>query len=82
MLEGKIRKLDLAERTVVVQTADGREVTARVPESTIIEVSEPETMGTMGGTLEDLEVGYLVELDVHEPGHDGVCHCNALVSIS
>ncbi|HEX9843451.1 MAG TPA: hypothetical protein VGC20_11910 [bacterium] len=82
MLEGKIRRLDLVERTLVVETVDGRELTATVPERANIEVSEPNTMGTMPGTLEDLDVGYLVQMDVHET-HDGhPCTCLSLVSIS
>lgn len=82
MVEGKIRKLDFAERTVVVQTVDGRELTARVPLGTSIEISEPETMGTMGGALEDLEVGYLVELQVDEHESNGACTCSSLVCVS
>ena len=82
MVEGKISKLDLAARTVVVKTTDGRELTAVVPEHLVVEVSEPESMGTVGGTLEDLDVGYLVELDVHEAHDDHPCTCVSLVSIS
>ena len=84
MLQGKIRKVDMEARTVVVATTDGREVTATVPESMIIEVSEPETMGTMSGTLADLEVGYLVEFNIHE--HEGqasdACTCTSLTCVS
>jgi hypothetical protein len=82
MLSGKIRKLDLVERTVVVLTDDGKELTAKVPESASIEVSEPNAMGTMGGRLEDLEEGYLVQLEVHQPHEDHPCTCLSLVSIS
>jgi hypothetical protein len=82
MLAGKIRKLDLAGRTLVVLTDDGRELTAHVPENAVIEVSEPNTMGTMGGKLEDFEEGYLVQLDVHEAHDDHPCTCMTLVSIS
>lgn len=82
MLEGKIRRLDLAERTVVVATNDGREVVAKVPEGVLIEISEPETMGTMGGELEDLEVGYLVEMDVRDHEAPGACTCTSLVCVS
>jgi hypothetical protein len=82
MLEGKIRKLDLAARTVVVQTTDGREVTAKLHETANIEVSEPNGMGTMGGRLEDFEVGYLVQLHVHEISENHPCTCTSLVSIS
>lgn len=82
MVEGKILKLDLAERTVVVRTSDGRELTAKVPQGTSIEISEPETMGTMGGDLEDLDVGYLVELNVDEHEGNGACTCSSLVCVS
>jgi hypothetical protein len=82
MLEGKIRRLDLQERTVVVQTVDGRELTAKVHENATIEVSEPNTMGTTGGKLEDLEEGYLVQLDVHDAQDGHPCTCMTLVSIS
>ncbi len=82
MLEGTITKLDMAARTVVVRTGDGRDVTARVPQDAVIEVAEPETMGTMGGELEDLEEGYLVQLDVHEHAGDDACTCVALVCVS
>lgn len=82
MLEGTITRLDLEARTVVVRTGDGREVTATVPRDTIIEVAEPETMGTMGGELEDLEEGYLVQLDVHDHADETACTCLSLVCIS
>ena len=82
MLEGKIRKLDVAERLLVVETHDGRQVTAKVPEHANIEVSEPNTMGTMGGTLEDLDVGYLVQLDVHDATDDHPCTCFKILSVS
>ena len=82
MLEGKIRKLDLVERTLVLETHDGRHLTAHVPEHANIEVSEPNTMGTTGGTLEDLGVGFLVQLDVHEAQGDHPCSCFKVLSIS
>ena len=82
MLEGTITKLDLDTRTIVVRTEGGEEVTATVPLNTIIEVSEPETMGTMGGELEDLEEGYLVQLDVAEHTSAGACTCVSLLCVS
>jgi hypothetical protein len=82
MLAGKIRKLDLEGRTVVVVTEDGRELTAHVPAHARIEVSEPNTMGLIGGTLADLDVGYHVQMDVHEAHEDQPCTCMTLVSIS
>jgi hypothetical protein len=82
MLQGKIRKLDVAERTLVVEMADGRHLTTIVPENANIEVSEPNTMGVIAGTLEDLGVGYLVELDIHDATEGHPCTCMNLVSIS
>lgn len=82
MVEGKILKLDLAARTVIVRTTDGRELTAKVPQGTSIEISEPESMGTMGGDLEDLDVGYLVELHIDEHEGQGACTCSSLVCVS
>ena len=82
MIAGKIRKLDLEQRTLVVLTEDGREITALVPESASISVCEPNTMGHMGGKLEDLGLGYLVHLDVHEAHEGQPCRCTSLVSIS
>ena len=84
MLEGKIARLDLDSRTVVVRTWDGQEITTRVPADLIVEVSEPNGMGTMAGGLEDLEIGYLVQLAVHEHGLDNgePCHCTSLISVS
>ena len=81
-MAGKIRKLDLEARTMVVRTSDGRELTAQVPESAVIEVCEPSTMGLMGGKLEDLEEGYLVRIDVHEARDDRPCTCTTVISIS
>jgi len=39
-------------------------------------------MGTRGGTLEDLGIGYLVQVDVHDHQDGGHCHCSSLISIS
>lgn len=82
MLEGKIRKLDRVERTVVIVTGDGQELTAHVPEHAAIEVSEPNAVGTMGGSLEDLEEGYLVQMEVRDAHKGHPCTCLSLVSIS
>ena len=82
MLEGIIRKLDYKNRTAVIAVDDGQKLTVKFPEDIVIAVSEPETVGTMGGDLEDLEVGYLVEFEVHDHQDDGTCTCVSLESIS
>ena len=82
MLEGTIRKLDYENRTAVIAVDDAQELTVKFPKDIVIGVSELETVGTMGGELEDLEVGYLVEFEVHDHQKDGTCTCVSLESIS
>lgn len=82
MMPGKIGKLNLEDRSMVVVFEDGREIRVEVPEKATIEVIEHETMGTMGGTFEDLEEGYLVELDTGPHQEDGSCTCVSLVCLS
>ena len=82
MLEGRISKLDLARRSAVIVATDGREYTVSIPEEANIEVSELETVGTMGGTIEDLEVGFHVAFEAKDHQPDGSCTCINLESIS
>lgn len=82
MVEGKIGTIDLENRTAVIIEESGKKLTVHFPENVSIEVSELETVGTVGGDLEDLDVGYLVELEVGENHSDGSCTCASLVSIS
>ncbi|MFQ5830282.1 MAG: hypothetical protein ACE5JD_14160 [Candidatus Methylomirabilia bacterium] len=81
MVEGTIKKLDLSSRSAVVELSDGKELSVKFPERVNIEVAEPETMGTMGGSLEDLQEGFLVELEL-EHHSDGSCSCASLVCVS
>lgn len=81
MVNGQIRKLDPANRLAVIALEDGREVAAKFPDGANIEVHEPATMGTMGGTLEDLQVGYWVQAELDEHG-DSPCSCTSLICIS
>ena len=81
MVQGQIRQLDPANRLAVIALDDGREVTVTFPLEANIEVLEPATMGTMGGTLEDLKVGYWVEAKLHEHGRNS-CSCSSLICIS
>lgn len=82
MIEGRIKKIDLPHRTVIITTQDNQEITLTFPEGANIEVTEPSTMGTMGGDLEDLKEGYFVEVELGAHGSDGKCACASLVCIS
>jgi hypothetical protein len=78
---GQIRKLDLVADSAVIALEDGREVTVTFPPGANIEVHEPATMGTMGGTLADLQVGYWVDATIHEHA-DHACSCTSLLCVS
>lgn len=82
MLEGKISKLDIMNRTAVLEDASGREVALKFPARMNVEISEPETMGTMGGDLEDLEEGFLVQVEVDAEHEDGSAVCGSVVCLS
>lgn len=81
MVEGTIKRLDLTSRTALVALSDGKELAVTFPEHANIEVAEPETMGTMGGTIEDLREGFIVELDLQHHA-DGSCTCVSAVCVS
>lgn len=81
MIDGRITKLDVESRTIVVSVENGEDITVSIPEDLIIEISEPETMGMMGGSFEDLEEGFHIELDVHTH-QDGSCTCAELICVS
>lgn len=81
MVEGTLKQLDLTSRSAVVALSDGQELAVKFPERVNVEVAEPETMGTMGGTLEDLQEGFIVELDL-EHHADGSCSCTSVVCVS
>ncbi len=78
MVTGQIRHLDLASRLAVIALDDGREVSVTFPAGANIEVLEPATLGTMGGTFADLQVGYWVEAELHEHG-EAACSCTSLI---
>ncbi len=82
MITGRIKTLDVANRRAVIATADGQDMVVTFPADALIEVAEPETMGTMGGELEDLYEGYFVEIDVAAHDADGSCTCASLVCVS
>jgi len=82
MVEATIRSINHSERTAVLETRDGKTVAMHFPLNAHIEVTEPCSGGTQGGKLEDIGVGYLVEVDYHEHGSGVPCHCVNLISIS
>jgi hypothetical protein len=82
MIEGRIKKIDLAQRTAIITTRDNQEVTLTFPEGANIEVREPTTMGTMGGQLQDLQEGYFVEVELGAHDSDGNCACASLICVS
>jgi hypothetical protein len=81
VIHAQILTLDPANRRAVVATDDGRELTLDFPPDANIEVYEPCTTGTMGGTFADLREGHWVNVAVAEPD-GGVCCCTSLVSES
>lgn len=82
MIEGRIKSVDVANRRAVITTEDAQEITVTFPEGAIIEVAEPETMGTVGGELADLQEGFYVEVEVATHDGEGSCTCASLVCVS
>lgn len=82
MVEATIRSIDHNERRVVVEMDDGKRVTLQFGVSSHIEVTEPCSGGTQGGTLQDLGVGYIVQVDYHEDATCNGMRCTNLISIS
>ena len=81
MIEGTVKKLDRVQRTALIETSEGKEITLRFPEGLTIEVAEEETMGTRGGSFEELQEGFLVEF-AHADLDDGSCMCHSLSCVS
>jgi hypothetical protein len=82
MIEGRIKKIDLAQRTAVIVTPDNQDIVLTFPASANIELREPTTMGTVGGALEDLQEGYSVEVELGAHDAEGKCACASLISVS
>ena len=82
MIAGRIKKLDVANRRGIITTHDGNDVAVTFPDGAVIEVAEPETMGTMGGELADLQEGFEVQVEVAERGADGEFPCASLLCVS
>jgi hypothetical protein len=81
VIEAQIRRIDLPAQTVVVSTEDGREVALHFHPDSNIEVYEPASTGTVGGTLADLREGYWVRV-AFDPREGEACHCSSLVCVS
>ena len=82
MIAGRIKKLDVVNRKGIITTHDGEDMAVVFPAGAVIEVAEPETMGTMGGELTDLQEGFEVEVEVTERGADGDFTCASLMCVS
>lgn len=80
MIAGTVKLVDSARRIAVISTEARGELTVAFGPDTNIEVSEPAVVGLRRGTLEDLRVGYQVELVVQETGSH--CTCTSLTCLS
>ncbi len=80
MVEGSVKRIDPANRLVVIATEEGKEVTLHFGKESYIEVPEPSSGGMMTGTLDYLKEGYWVEARFVEK--DGSCHCSSLSCLS
>ena len=82
MIEGRITKLDLENRSAVIVLDDGTERAVKFPERMNVEIVEDETMGHQGGELEDLENGFEVEVELASQNEDGSFVCESVMCIS
>ena len=82
MIEGRISQLDLENRSAVVVEENGNQVQVNFALRTNVEVIEDETVGLMGGELEDLEEGYYVESEVASKNDDGSIICDSIACVS
>ena len=82
MIEGRISQLDLENRSAVIVEENGNQIQVNFTLRTNVEVIEHETVGLMGGELEDLEEGYYVEVEVASTNDDGSIMCDSIASVS
>jgi len=82
MIEGRISQLDLENRSAVIVEENGNKIQVNFTLRTNVEVIEDETVGLMGGELEDLEEGYHVEIEVASTNDDGSIICDSIASVS
>ena len=82
MIEGRISQLDLENRSAVGVEENGNQFQVNFALRTNVEVIEDETVGLMGGELEDLEEGYYVEIEVASKNDDGSIICDSIACVS
>ena len=82
MIEGRISQLDLENRSAIIVEENGNQIQVNFTLRTNVEVIEDETVGLMGGELEDLEEGYHVEIEVASTNDDGSIICDSIASVS
>ena len=82
MIEGRISQLDLENRSAVVVEENGNQIQVNFALRTNVEVIEDETVGLMGGELEDLEEGYYVEIEVSSKNDDGSIICDSIACVN
>ena len=82
MIEGRISQLDLENRSAVIVEENGNQIQVNFTLRTNVEIIEDETVGLMGGELEDLEEGYHVEIEVASTNDDGSIICDSIASVS
>ena len=82
MIEGRISQLDLENRSAIIIEENGNQIKVNFALRTNVEVIEHETVGLMGGELEDLEEGYYVEVEVASTNDDGSIMCDSIASVS
>ena len=76
-----ITDLGIVAVALVVEE-NGNEITVNFALRTNVEVIEDETVGLMGGELEDLEEGYEVEIEVASTNEDGSIICDSIACVS
>ena len=82
MIEGRIKNLDAANRSALIVSENGEEIRVNFTLRTNVEIIEDETVGLMGGELEDLQEGYEVELEVASTNEDGSIICDSIACVS
>ena len=82
MIEGRISQLDLENRSAVIVEENGNKIQVNFTLRTNVEVIDDETVGLMGGELEDLEEGYHVEIEVASTNDDGSIMCDFIACVS
>lgn len=82
MIEGRIKHLDAANRSALIISENGKEIRVNFTLRTNVEIIEDETVGLMGGELEDLQEGYEVEIEVASTNEDGSIICDSIACVS